>query len=586
MLSFPLLGRSRSFAVPAKVTLTCFFALVGLAVFVLGTALSPAQAQYPGGGYPGGGSGSGYPGGSSGGGYPGTTGTGHYDVSYSVTAGSGSTATYTTSGYPGSGASVSATDSKSCYTSYGSSPTTYHIAANSALTATFTWNNENNPANLPPSCTIINQGSSASWSAQAQGCVPTGDCDPGLPNPVYTSGYLSKSGTATLYTVKSGSGGLSSITLAPVTPTASSDGTSGSAGGSGANGTVNVSYTASATPVTISLAGTIKDSSGNLNILVGQGCTASLVGVPSNCTVSNYNWTIPGTTFQDWGPSSPLSPNASYFIGGPGPLTNPTAHWYWNDSKQAQETVTCTATVTPPAGQGTPFSITVTQKVTVQVPDWDAAGIGGYMQVNTSAPRYGGYSLWAGPVASTRAGLPGGMNWQAKVYTPTTPAFGTGTFELVQIVTPSDSYTTLTNPVQNHSDLLNGQTGLDVTYPYGVVWSEPAKLQDNDSPGLHLTGLGQSGNLTAASAVFQSSFVDYLMYQPPSSGNGVKWVPLAAFTWSTNGNATVPVSGNWADYVTQNFSDSAGTVTPSTNTPFSPWNTHPSWTNKDVSHSY
>ncbi len=70
MLSFPLLCRSRSFAVPAKVTLTCFFALVGLAVFVLGTALSPAQAQYPGGGYPGGG-------------YPGTTGTGHYYVNSS-----------------------------------------------------------------------------------------------------------------------------------------------------------------------------------------------------------------------------------------------------------------------------------------------------------------------------------------------------------------------------------------------------------------------------------------------------------------------------------------------------------------------
>ncbi len=64
MLSFPLLCRSRSFAVPAKVTLTCFFALVGLAVFVLGTALSPAQAQYPGG-------------------YPGTTGTGHYYVNSS-----------------------------------------------------------------------------------------------------------------------------------------------------------------------------------------------------------------------------------------------------------------------------------------------------------------------------------------------------------------------------------------------------------------------------------------------------------------------------------------------------------------------
>jgi len=394
---------------------------------------------------------------------------------------------------------------------------------------------------------------------------------PDLPNPVYTTGSLSKSGTATLYTVKSGSGGLSSITLAPVTPTASSDGTSGSAGGSGANGTVNVSYTASATPVTINLAGTIKDSSGNLNILVGQGCTASLVGIPSSCTVSNYNWTIPGTTFQDWGPSSPMSPNASYFIGGPGPLNQATAHWYWNDSKQAQETVTCTATVTPPAGQGTPFSITVTQKVTVQVPGWQAAGQGSYMQVNTSAPRDSNYELW------------GSMDWKATITTPTQPAFGTGNWEVVQIITPSDSYTTYTNPVQNHSNPQNGVTALDLTCPYlGDVFMESVQPgADNDNPGLRLTA---SGSAPVASAVFKDTFVDYLMYQPP--GSDVQWVPLAAFAWSTNGSATIPVSGKWSDYVLENFSDSAGTVTPSAMTPFKPWNTHPSWTQIDASNPF
>jgi len=359
-------------------------------------------------------------------------------------------------------------------------------------------------------------------------------------------------------------------------------------------GSAYVGYVASVSSVTINLVGTTPDGSGNLNILVGQGCTASLVGIPSTLLNNTahpptYSWTVSGTKFQDWGPSSPLYPNASYFIGGPGPLTNPTAHWYWNDPgpNPTPETVTCTATVTPPVGQGAPFTVTVTQKVTVQVPDWQAVELGGYMEVNTSAPKYSNYSLWAGPTASeAHNGFGGGMNWQAQAYTPTSPAFGTGMFELVQIVTPSDSYTTLTNPVQNHSDPLNGQTGLDVTYPYGVVWSEPAQLQDNDTPGLHLTGLGQSGNLTAASAMFQSSFADYLMYQPPSNGKGVKWVPLAAFSWGTNGNANIPYTNNWGDYVTQNLSDSAGTVTPSAVTPFNAWNTHPSWTNVDVSRAY
>jgi len=553
MLSFPLLCRSRSFAVPAKVTLTCFFALVGLAVFVLGTALSPAQAQYPGGGYPG------------------TTGTGHYDVSYSVTAGSGSTATYTTSGYPGSGASVSGTDSNSCYTSYGSSPTTYHIAANSALTATFTWNNENNPANLPPSCAIINQGSSASWSAQAQGCVPTGDCDPGLPNPVYTSGYLSKSGTATLYTVKSGSGGLSRITLAPVTPTASSDGTSGSAGGSGASGTVNVSYTASATPVSIKLDGTTKDSSGNLNILVGQHCSASLPGlvIPSGAPVS-YQWSVSGTTFQTWSADTPAvggnsyNPDVSYEVDGPGPLTNPTAGWYWNDLSQTPtpETVSCTATVTPPSGQGSSFTVTVTQKVTVYRPNWTATGTGGNMQVNNNFPGSTDYYLWAGPVP----GNGGGMDWRATVSPPSATTFGAGSLVLVQLIIPDLSFTTYTiKPfTSTHTYSLNGQEVLDL-YPYPWITGTP-NYYSNDNPGLDLT------YFNAVSATVGDQFEDYLMYFAPGSN---QCVPLAYFVWSTSGSATIPATNNWANY----GAGSAGRVTPSgTVTKFGPSNSFPMWT--------
>ncbi len=497
-------------------------------------------------------------------------------MSYAVTAGSGSTATYTTSGYPGSGASVSATDSKSCYTSYGSSPTTYHIAANSALTATFTWNNENNPANLPPSCAIIGQGSSASWSAQAQGCVPTGDCDPGLPNPVYTSGYLSKSGTATLYTVKSGSGGLSSITLAPVTPTASSDGTSGSAGGSGASGTVNVSYTASAHPVTINLAGTIKDSSGNLNILVGQYCSASLSGlpIPSGATVS-YQWSVSGTTFQTWSADTPANGNnpynsdASYEVDGPGPLTNPTAGWYWNDLNQTPETVSCTATVTPPAGQGSAFTVTLTQKVTVMVPGWTCTGTGGNMQINNVYPPMpGNYFLYAG---STPGSGVGGMNWNATVSPPPGTTFGAGSLMLVQLAIPDRSYTVYTiQPfTQNHDDPENGQEGLDVTFP--VPWIQGApNYRTNDSPAQELTGV--------VSVRLGDQFEDYLMYFAPGSN---QCVPLARFVWSISGSATMP-STNWANY----GSGSAGHITPSGTTNFGPSNAFPMWTRINTYPSY
>ena len=53
-------------------------------------------------------------------------------------------------------------------------------------------------------------------------------------------------------------------------------------------GVLSASASAGLSPVTVSLIGTTKDSSGSDNILVRQGCTASLTGVPGSCTVSNY----------------------------------------------------------------------------------------------------------------------------------------------------------------------------------------------------------------------------------------------------------------------------------------------------------
>jgi len=509
MLSFPLLCRSRSFAVPAKVTLTCFFALVGLAVFVLGTALSPAQAQYPGGGYPG------------------TTGTGHYDVSYSVTAGSGSTATYTTSGYPGSGASVSGTDSNSCYTSYGSSPTTYHIAAKSAITATFTWNNENNPANLPPSCAIIGQGSSASWSAQAQGCVPTGDCDPGLPNPVYTSGYLSKSGTATLYTVKSGSGGLSRITLAPVTPTASSDGTSGSAGGSGANGTVNVSYTASATPVTITPSGTTLVN-GAREALTGQQVVATL-NAPYPVYNGSYTWSSGGDVFKTYNENA--TSNQLVYLSDQDYYQS-TFSFY---AKVAETlTVTCTATLIAP--DGTQLNVSPQQSITVLKPSVTIGNIvTGYVR---GWVLNGSYVYGLAPDPSTSNS--DGVIWKnVTIAVPTPFSGGQGCF--TQLVTPDrEQYVgTTASPVVPN----NKQQGLDGSFLYGPAWTLPALGGDVDDPSI--TGVGTSNPNGLSKTTANDSFTTWIMYRPPANGQGTVWVPLSNYTW--NWSATVSWQNNqWA----------------------------------------
>ena len=178
-------------------------------------------------------------------------------------------------------------------------------------------------------------------------------------------------------------------------------------GSDGANGGYGLSYSVAVTTInlTITLAGTTPDSSGAANILVGQGCTAGLSA--TGCTVSDpYQWSVSGTTFQDWEPTTQANPkatppmqanpNASYELDGTGPLTNSTAHWFWNDLKQMPETVKCTANVTP-TGQN-PMQVTVSKQVIVQVPTFKAFAFGGYMQVNMANPNDTTHNnLWAGP---------------------------------------------------------------------------------------------------------------------------------------------------------------------------------------------
>ena len=64
----------------------------------------------------------------------------------------------------------------------------------------------------------------------------------------------------------------------------------------------SVSYSVNAYPVILYLGGATEDTNGNYSILVGQGCSVGLSGVPSallNNTANPpaYKWTVTGTTF-------------------------------------------------------------------------------------------------------------------------------------------------------------------------------------------------------------------------------------------------------------------------------------------------
>ena len=197
------------------------------------------------------------------------------------------------------------------------------------------------------------------------------------------------------------------------------------------------------------------------------------------------------------------------------------------------------------------------------------------MEVNTKAPKDSNYEVWAGPNLPIVNNQLDGMSWKAYVFTPATPSFGTGSLEIVQLVTPNETGMTNDSPPKPVSASDNGITELDGSCPYeGLVVAESAQpYEDGDNPGIPLT----SGSTTLrTSATDKDSFIDYLLYMPPVPATSDKsfppcrWIALAQFSWSINGSATIPGTGNWADYIKQNGSDAAipATVTPSSTTPF------------------
>jgi len=439
---------------------------------------------------------------------------------------------------------ASGTASVSPYSGNGNPTYTIQISPGT-LTNTFTWvpaSGQTQDTDPPPTCVLVEQSSSTLWYVRDEWGTGTGsgtgDC--GLSGATATSGTYGGNGPSQSLSAISWSQQSGASFSVSCSPTASFTGTTGTQGW--VTGEANVSGGASAYPITISLGGTKPDSSGNPNILVGQQCTATVNGIPSNLLpYTTFDWSgISGTKFESWTVSSDQSHTTEVDAI---PATNPT-QWYWNDSANASETVKCTVTITPPAGQGSPLSLVVTapKPVSVQVPHFTLVGTTGYMQINTKAPNQNGaLCLYAGP----SAGQTGGINWVATSTTP--PLFGKGTVELVQIATPNLSYTAYTGSMTGalHNDPQNGHTGLDGRYPYpGSAEDEGATpvipFTSNDSPTLPLSN-------SMGSVTMQHQFTDYLMYAPPGS---TQYVPLATMTWGTNGSATVPTTDNWFDYLT------------------------------------
>ncbi len=454
------------------------------------------------------------------------------------------------------------------------------------IVATFTWqpaSGQTSATDPPPPAVIVEQDCTASWGAnEVDGTAsPSGTADCGLPGATVSSTtnssgmVTSVTSSGTAYSSVSSPGASFSIPAqggGQYQPSASFSISSGTSGAG--NGSAGVSYHVQAFPMTISLIGTLTDSSGNpildgngnQQILVGQGCKASLSAVPQGCTVSSYQWSVSGTTFQDWEPSTSANSQASFYDPGPGVQTNPTYHWYWNDQMQQTETVTCTATVTPPAGQGAAFQVTATQNVTVYVPtlsgDNNQVGMG-YIRTTQSG------NVTETDMIALQPGNPpagNGSIWTAAVSLPPAPTFGMGQWAYLQLIKPEE-YLTVGGQQVTSKDTMNGE-GLDAGFPYmGTFFTDGRPDTQGDAPKI---GTLNSG---VTNAVLTSSFHTYLMFQPPAnSSNDIKWVPLAESLWTTNFNASLAPYDSWIDYPA---GQSVGQVGLDYN--FVPQNSFPSW---------
>lgn len=298
------------------------------------------------------------------------------------------------------------------------------------------------------------------------------------------------------------------------------------------------SYTAEPTSVVLSLTGTIM-SNGKHNILIGQGCTATLSA--GSYALSNFSWSVPGDYFGAWVIDDfDGVPRHSYVLAPN--LSSASAHWYWK--KGGTGDVTCTATATI---DGRTYQVTGGQYVGVWEPYCDVRYNLGNVRVLPS----GLFGLFGSPVGDGR--IVDGMTADGMVRNPDLFAQLGGTICWAQLAVNTNTTWTSSDGVVHRSSQ-DGIQGLDdgglgywqlygYTYPadgtynftpIGAAQPNNSGHQIYDSPAMDLR---RFPNVVNATRGFQAD--TWLMYHP--GGDDWSWVPLYKFGWGFNGNASGPV---------------------------------------------
>ncbi len=432
---------------------------------------------------------------------------------------------------------------------HGVGPTMIGLSNSGKITAAFTWQ-PSYPGEMPPANVIVYQHCVARWGGGTynSGGTVSGACDNGLKGPVVPyppdpRGGVGASCESATYTVQSPSGdGSVTMTCSP------SSSLNGDAGSGMAQGTCSVEYDTSVTPVLLSLGGTTLDSSGNQNILIGQGCKPSMTA--GGYTLSGFQWSASPIFDQFLIASDQSSGYATFLSAAALTQPNPTWHWYL-DSGGGEFMVSCSATA---GTNGTTIgTVNGQQQVKVWAPYY-------YMSHNAGPTGIYGSDVSTG----AQSLVPPGMAFVGAVGTPALFAnnLGTGSWLFVQIINTSHYQWYPWSPIPVKSGSLG--VALDNEWPYIPGW--PADSTANastphpaeDSPDLGLLNLVDQFTVND---IYQM----YLMYLPPDNGYGSQYVPLHRLIWEWNANGTL--NGTWP-------AGSSGQVTVDSDLR---WETHPSW---------
>lgn len=408
-------------------------------------------------------------------------------------------------------------------------------ALSGTVTITFTWNGGYN--NEPAPKNVIVTENMEPFVNSFTGGGGTSSVDTGLSN-----------NAPTRYEVKDSSSGSFTVT-SPVMSASVSNWTN--------SAILGIGMTASVSDVVLSLGGVVSEPA-QANILVGQGCAASLSAGPA--TLSNYQWSVPGDKFasfdmapdQTWGHATEVSPNE---------FTKSNPQWYWRKAESV--TVSCTAQASV-NGQSI-GSVTAEREVKIWTPYHGLfdmqIGTPFYNPINNNIASGGDFGLYFDGAVGTQDLFRSQQ--------------GAGRFFYVQLVKRSHILSP-TFPIYSNSST-NGEFWLDNEWPY----SENPDYQDatsteNQRTFLTFSDNPQTGGLLGRHGVsVNDSFKCYMMYEPPFNGVGVQPVTLHRVEWGWTAEATRSIDENG------NHSESWEPVPPGTVTVgFNGWSIeHPIWEN-------